>query len=62
MAFCIPKACGGVGGDVGDIGRPFLFAIDIGFSPVGRQTGSPSDQPADDGGHLCHIPGGLVEG
>mgnify|MGYP001777118762 FL=1 len=43
MAFCFPKACGGIGDDVGDIGRHFLFASDIGFLlSVGRPEVRPT--------------------
>lgn len=46
MAFCFPNACGGVGGDVGYCRSPFSFRQRCRFSLVGRQDGSPSDQPA----------------
>ena len=58
MAFCSQKPAA-----VSVVLVAFLlFASDIGFPPVGRQTGSPSDQPADGGVRLCCFPGGLVEG
>ena len=62
MAFCFPKACGGVGDDVGGHWLPFSFRQRCRLSLVGRQDGSPSDQSADGGVHLCRFPGGLVEG
>ena len=41
--FLFPKAYGGVGGDVGDIGCLFLFASDIGFPlSVGRPDVRPT--------------------
>ena len=43
MAFCFPKACGGVGIMSTDTGRLFLFAGDIGFSlSVGRTEVRPT--------------------
>ena len=43
MAFCFPKACGGVSGDVGGHWLPFLFASDIGFPlSVGRPEVRPT--------------------
>ena len=60
--FLFPKACGGVGGNVGCCRSPFSFRQQHWFSLVGRQDGSPSDQPADGYTHLCCFPGGLVEG
>lgn len=60
--FLFPKACGGVGDEVGGYRSPFSFRQRCSFSLVGRQDGSPSDQPADGGGHLCCFPGGLDEG
>ena len=62
MAFCPPKACGGVGDDVGGHWFPFSFCQQHRLSLVGRQDGSPSDQPVDGGVHFCRFPGGLVEG
>ena len=44
MAFCFPKACGGVSGDVGGHWLPFLFAGDIGFPlSVGRPEVRPTN-------------------
>ena len=62
MAFCFPKACGGVGDVVCGCLLPFSFRQRHRLSLVGRQDGSPSDLPADGGVHLCRFPGGLVEG
>ena len=43
MAFCFPKACGSVGGDVGGYWCPFLFASNIGFPlSVGRMEVRPT--------------------
>ena len=43
MAFCPPKACGGVGGDVGGHWLPFSFCHDVGFSlSVGRPEVRPT--------------------
>lgn len=43
MAFCFPKACGGVSGDVGGHWLLFLFASDIGFPlSVGRTEVRPT--------------------
>ena len=60
--FLFPKACGGVGGDVGVHWLPFSFCQRCRFSLVGRQTGSPSGQPADGDIHLCCFSGRLDEG
>lgn len=43
MAFCFPKACGGVGGDVVGHWLLFLFASNIGFLvSVGRTEVRPT--------------------
>ena len=43
MAFCSPKACGGVGGVSAAVGRLFLFASDVGFPlSVGRPEVRPT--------------------
>ena len=43
MAFCFPKAFGGVSGDVGGHWLPFLFASDIGLPlSVGRPEVRPT--------------------
>ena len=62
MAFCSPKACGGVGDDVGGHWLPFSFRQQHWLSLVGRQDGSPSNQPADGDIHLRCFPCGLDEG
>lgn len=42
--FLFPKACGGVGGDVGEHWLPFLFANNIGFHlSVGRTEVRPTN-------------------
>lgn len=44
MAFCSPKACGGVAVMSADIGCLFLFASDIGFPlSVGRPEVRPTN-------------------
>ena len=62
MAFCFPKSLRRCRRCVGCCRSPFSFRQRCRLSLVGRQDGSPSDQPADGGVHLCRFPGGLVEG
>ena len=43
MAFCSPKAYGGIGGVSAAVGRLFLFASDVGFPlSVGRMEVRPT--------------------
>ena len=62
MAFCSPKACGSVSDEVDGYWLPFSFRQRHWLSLVGRQDGSPSDQPVNGGVHLRCFHGGLVEG
>lgn len=62
MAFCFPKACGGVGDVARGYLSPFSFRQRHRLSLVGRQDGSPSDQSVNGGVHLRCFHGGLVEG
>lgn len=56
MAFCSPKAYGSVGDDVGGHWLPFSFRQRYRLFLVGRQDGSPSDQPADGGVQPLSLP------
>ena len=62
MAFCSPKACGGVGDDAADIGCFFLFASDEGFPlSVGKTEVRPTSRRMAVFTSVAS-PGGLDEG
>ena len=61
MAFCFPKAFGGVSGDVGGHWLPFLFASDIGLPlSVGRPEVRPTSSFANDSANEWNDKGKLV--